>query len=143
MSATGPYTVQYDPKALKELTKLDKPAARRILKAIDALSGSPRPSGARPLVGYPDLWRIRVGDYRVVYTIKDAELVVLALRVASPSLVTFSTIAPADDEDRTADEIRCALGDSAVGVDLARGQGRHLQGAPGSLGIPSRTTAPA
>ena len=65
MSATGPYTVQYDPKALKELTKLDKPAARRIVKAIDALSVGPRPSGARPLVGYPDLWRIRVGDYRV------------------------------------------------------------------------------
>ena len=55
MSATGPYTVQYDPKALKELTKLDKPAARRIVKAIDALSIGPRPSGARPLVGYPDL----------------------------------------------------------------------------------------
>ena len=59
-------TVQYAPKALKELTKLDKPAARRIVKAIDALSVGPRPSGARPLVGYPDLWRIRVGDYRVL-----------------------------------------------------------------------------
>ena len=41
------------------------------VKAIDALSVGPRPSGARPLVGYPDLWRIRVGDYRVVYTVKD------------------------------------------------------------------------
>ncbi|HEY8653586.1 MAG TPA: type II toxin-antitoxin system RelE/ParE family toxin [Dermatophilaceae bacterium] len=87
MSATGPYTVQYDPKALKELTKLEKPAARRILKAIDALSVDPRPSSARPLGGYPDLWRIRVGDYRVVYTVKDAELVVLALRVAHRSTV--------------------------------------------------------
>ena len=38
MSASGPYIVQYDPKALKELTKIDKPAARRIVKAIDALS---------------------------------------------------------------------------------------------------------
>jgi mRNA interferase RelE/StbE len=65
VSAPGPYILQYDPKALKELTKIDKPAARRIVKAIDALSGDPRPSGARPLVGYPDLWRIRVGDYRV------------------------------------------------------------------------------
>jgi len=36
----------------------------------------------KPLVGYPELWRIRVGDYRVVYTVQDAELVVLALRVA-------------------------------------------------------------
>jgi len=85
--ATGPYTVQYDPKALKELTKLEKPAARRIVKAIDALSVDPRPSGARPLVGYPDLWRIRVDDYRVVYTVKVAELVVLALRVAHRSTV--------------------------------------------------------
>jgi mRNA interferase RelE/StbE len=87
VSATGPYIVQYDPKALKELSKLDKPSARRIVKAIDALSGDPRPSGARPLVGYPDLWRIRVGDYRVVYTVQDSQLVVLALRVAHRSTV--------------------------------------------------------
>ncbi|HEY8822302.1 MAG TPA: type II toxin-antitoxin system RelE/ParE family toxin [Dermatophilaceae bacterium] len=46
------------------------------------MSFDPRPSGTRPLVGYPDLWRIRVGDYRVVYTVKDAELAVLVLRVA-------------------------------------------------------------
>jgi mRNA-degrading endonuclease RelE of RelBE toxin-antitoxin system len=57
-------------------------ASSRIAKVIDALSIGPRPSGARPLVGYPELWRIRVGDYRVVYTVKDAELVVLAMRVA-------------------------------------------------------------
>ena len=87
MSAPGPFAVEYDPKALKELAKLDKPVARRVIKAIDALSADPRPSGVRPLVGYPNLWRIRVGEYRVVYTIKDAELVVLALRVAHRSSV--------------------------------------------------------
>lgn len=87
MSASGQYAVHYDPKALKELTKLDKPVARRIVKAVDALYLDPRPSGARPLVGYPELWRIRVGDYRVVYTIRDAELVVLALRLAHRSVV--------------------------------------------------------
>ena len=87
MSAGGPFTVGYDPTALKELTKLDKPVARRIVRATDALSADPRPNGSRPLVGYPDLWRIRVGDYRVVYTIKDAELVVLALRIAHRSSV--------------------------------------------------------
>jgi mRNA interferase RelE/StbE len=65
--------------------KLDKPVARRIAKAIDALGVEPRPRGARPLVGYPGLWRIRIGDYRVVYAVKDAELVVLALRVAHRS----------------------------------------------------------
>lgn len=78
---SGPYVVQYDPKALKELAKLDKPVTRRIVGAVDALRANPRPSTSRPLVGYSGLWRLRVGDYRVVYTIKDAELVILALRV--------------------------------------------------------------
>jgi mRNA interferase RelE/StbE len=87
VSATGLDTVQYDPKVVRELTKLDKPAARRIVNAIDALRDGPRPSGERLLLGYPDLWRIRVGDYRVVYTVKNGELVVLALRVAHPSTV--------------------------------------------------------
>lgn len=87
MSAVGPFTVEYDPRALKEITKLDKPVARRVIKAIDALSTDPRPSGTRLLVGYPNLWRIRVGEYRVIYTIKDADLVVLALRVAHRSSV--------------------------------------------------------
>ncbi len=82
-----PYTIQYDPRALKELTKLDKPVARRVVKAVDALQVDPRPRNARPLVGFPGLWRIRVGDYRIVYTIKDAELVVIALRVAHRSAV--------------------------------------------------------
>ena len=84
-SASGPYDVQYDPKALKELAKLDKPVARRIVRAVDAMKSNPRSSKSRPLVGYPDLWRLRVGDYRVVYTIKDAELVILALRIAHRS----------------------------------------------------------
>lgn len=86
-SASGPYAVRYDPKALKELTKLDKPVARRILQAVDALAADPRPSGARPPVGYPDLWRVRIGDYRVIYTIREVELVVLVLRVAHHSRV--------------------------------------------------------
>lgn len=79
------YVVQYDPKALKELTKLDKPVARRVVKAVEALRADPRPNGSRPLVDYPDLWRIRVGDFRIIYTIKDSELVMLALRIAHRS----------------------------------------------------------
>lgn len=85
MSDDGPYVVKYDPRALKELMKLDKPVARRIAKRIDDLGVAPRPRGARALVGYPGLWRIRIGDYRVVYAVKDAALVVLALRVAHRS----------------------------------------------------------
>jgi mRNA interferase RelE/StbE len=81
-SAAQPYAIHYDPKAVKELAKLDKQVARRIMRAVDALAADPRPSGIRPLIGFPNLWRIRVGDYRAIYTIRDAELVVLVLRVA-------------------------------------------------------------
>jgi mRNA interferase RelE/StbE len=82
VSEPAAYAVQYDPTAMKELLRLDKPIARRIARAVDGLAVQPRPQGARPLVGYPGLWRIRIGDYRVISAIKDAELVVLALRVA-------------------------------------------------------------
>jgi mRNA interferase RelE/StbE len=85
VSGPGPYAVQYDPRAAKELAKLHRPVARRIVKAVDALGEQPRPRGARPLVGYPGLWRVRIGDHRVVYAIKDAELVILALRIAHGS----------------------------------------------------------
>jgi mRNA interferase RelE/StbE len=85
VSSAGRFRVEYDPKAVKELRKLDRPMTRRIVRAVDELGAEPRPAGCRALAGYPGLWRIRVGDYRVVYTIKDAELVVLALRVAHRS----------------------------------------------------------
>jgi mRNA interferase RelE/StbE len=87
VSEAGPYAVQYDPRAAKELAKLDRSIARRIVAALNALGEQRRPPGARPLVGYPGLWRVRIGDYRVVYAIKDAELVVLALRIAHRSNV--------------------------------------------------------
>jgi mRNA interferase RelE/StbE len=87
LSGPGSYAIQYDPRAAKELAKLDRPVARRIVKVVDALGAQPRPRGARALAGYPGLWRVRIGDYRVIYAIKEAELVVLALRVAHRSEV--------------------------------------------------------
>ncbi|MEP6843548.1 MAG: type II toxin-antitoxin system RelE/ParE family toxin [Pseudolysinimonas sp.] len=87
MSAPASYSVLYDPKALKELSKLDKPTARRIVSAIERLGGEPHPAGVRALVGFPGLFRTRVGDYRIVYTVKDSELIVLVLRVAHRSVV--------------------------------------------------------
>lgn len=47
------------------------------MAAIEALAGDPRPHGCRKLTGAEDLWRIRVGDYRVVYQVDDAEMLVL------------------------------------------------------------------
>ena len=87
MSADRRYAVQYDPRAVKELTKLDRQIARRIANAVERLSADPRPADSRVLAGFPDLWRIRIGDSRVIYTIKDAELIVLALRIAHRSSI--------------------------------------------------------
>ncbi len=81
------YSVGYEPMAQKELGKLDRQIARRIVRTVSALGGNPRPGGCRRLVGYDELWRIRVGDYRVIYTIRDTELFVLALRIAHRSEV--------------------------------------------------------
>lgn len=79
------YSVGYDSTARKELSKLDRQIARRVARAVSALGANPRPAGCRRLVGYDDLWRVRVGDYRVIYTIRDTELIVLALRIAHRS----------------------------------------------------------
>lgn len=75
------YEITYARSALKELRKLDRQIARRVLRAIDALADEPRPLGCLQLSGGEGELRIRVGDYRIVYDIHDDELVVLVLRL--------------------------------------------------------------
>ncbi|MGH3786679.1 MAG: type II toxin-antitoxin system RelE family toxin [Pseudonocardiaceae bacterium] len=69
------------PTASKVLRKLDPPTARRIRPAIDRLALDPRPHGASALTGRPGLLRVRVGNYRIVYRVEDARLVVLVVSV--------------------------------------------------------------
>lgn len=76
------YAVIFKPSADKALRKLPVSVQRRIVAATDALADDPRPAGSVKLHGADDLWRIRVGQYRVVYTIQDDALVVLVVRVA-------------------------------------------------------------
>ncbi|NYE47427.1 mRNA interferase RelE/StbE [Spinactinospora alkalitolerans] len=63
------------------MAKLDKPIRRRVQTAIDRLAEDPRPQGTRALAGFPGLLRIRVGDYRVIYTVRDEELLVLVVDI--------------------------------------------------------------
>lgn len=70
------YSVVFARSARKELQNLDPQVARRILKQIEALVTNPRPSGVVKLEGATDLWRIRVGEWRVVYRISDRQLLV-------------------------------------------------------------------
>ena len=70
------YAVVFARSARKELQNLDPQVARRILKQIEALVANPRPSGVVKLEGASDLWRIRVGEWRVVYRISDRDRLV-------------------------------------------------------------------
>lgn len=67
------YVLSFARSARKELERLHEPLCSRILARIEALATTPRPEGSRKLQGAEDLWRIRIGSYRVVYSIDDTE----------------------------------------------------------------------
>ena len=67
------YAVIVARSARKELEDLDSNLVNRIFPKIEALANEPRPAGCRKLKGEKFLWRIRVGDYRVIYAIYDNE----------------------------------------------------------------------
>jgi mRNA interferase RelE/StbE len=72
----GRYTLTFRPAALRALRKLDRQIAERIKAATEALRDDSRPAGAKMVTGSHGLWRIRIGDYRVVYTVDDQRRVV-------------------------------------------------------------------
>ena len=75
------YVVVFARSARKELQNLDPQVARRILKQIEALMANPRPSGVVKLEGAADLWRVRVGEWRVVYRVSDRDRLVDVIAV--------------------------------------------------------------
>ena len=75
------YAVVLRESAARELSKLPKAAQQRIAHKINALELNPRPHGVEKLAGTDDQFRVRVGDYRVVYTIEDQRLIVEVIRV--------------------------------------------------------------
>ena len=75
------YRLTIKPSAAKELERLATELASRIETKIVALASDPRPAGVKKLQGERDLWRIRIGDYRVVYSIDDRARSVDVVRV--------------------------------------------------------------
>jgi mRNA interferase RelE/StbE len=76
------YSVTWARRTLKQLEKLDRAAQKKIVLAVTRLADNPRPHGVRSLVGRLNEYRIRIGEYRVVYEIHDDRLVVLVVAVA-------------------------------------------------------------
>ncbi|MDA8355907.1 MAG: type II toxin-antitoxin system RelE/ParE family toxin [Actinomycetota bacterium] len=75
------YNVTLVPSAARQLRKFDPDVRRRIQAAIELLAIDPRPPAATQLVGGSGEWRVRTGNYRIIYEINDGELVVLVLRM--------------------------------------------------------------
>jgi mRNA interferase RelE/StbE len=75
------YRVDISATAEKQIRGLEKREQIRVLRAIRALATEPRPAGCRKLVGFDDVWRIRVVSFRVIYCIADRRLVVIVLKV--------------------------------------------------------------
>lgn len=76
------YAIDIKPSARRELENLSDHLIARLMLKIEGLAIDPRPSGCRKLQGYRDLWRIRAGDYRVVYIIDDDRKTVSVTRIA-------------------------------------------------------------
>lgn len=74
------YRLLIKPSAGKEIDGLPRPDRRRIVAKIASLSRDPRPPGCEKLVGY-DRYRLRQGNYRILYEIQDSDLIVIVVKI--------------------------------------------------------------
>ena len=75
------YQVFVNPKIEKVLVKIEAKTAKRIRDAINSLSDSPRHNGAIKLKGEENAYRTRIGDYRIIYEIYDAKVLVMVINI--------------------------------------------------------------
>ncbi len=74
------YKIFIERSAQKSLSKIPNPNRNRIIESISGLSTIPRPQGAKKLTGR-DAWRIRVGNYRIIYEIHDDKVIILIVKI--------------------------------------------------------------
>lgn len=75
------YKIEWKRSAVKQLEKLPRQMISKVVAAVDSLSSNPYPQGVRKLVSTENSYRIRVGDYRVLYNIVENKLVIEIIRV--------------------------------------------------------------
>ena len=75
------YPLQVVPAARRQLEQLPTPIQSRVRQAVRGLAADPRPPRAKLLSDDRRIWRIRVGNYRILYEVRDAQLIVLVVRV--------------------------------------------------------------
>ena len=75
------YKVDFSKSAERELRRIDTRYIPRIIQAVESLISNPRPHNCKKLSGSDITYRIRVGNYRVIYEIEEDRLVILVLRI--------------------------------------------------------------
>jgi mRNA interferase RelE/StbE len=75
------YSILLSPPAERQLKAFTLPVQKRLIKRLKTLRDNPRPQGVKKLAGEDELYRIREGDYRIIYTIQDKELIVLVVKI--------------------------------------------------------------
>jgi mRNA interferase RelE/StbE len=75
------YQIEWKHSALKELEKLPRQYIPKIIEAVKELSNNPYPQGTKKLVSTEKTYRIRAGDYRIVYEILENKLIIQIIRV--------------------------------------------------------------
>jgi mRNA interferase RelE/StbE len=77
------HRIEISPAAARQLKKIDRRVLLQIAEKIDLLAAEPRPRGCEKLSGYDNLYRVRIGDYRIVYGVEDRLVVVVVLKVGN------------------------------------------------------------
>ena len=75
------YAVRLDLRTWKGIERLPDDIRGRIVRRLKSLEEDPRPPGVAKLSGAEDLYRVRAGDWRIVYAVRDRELVVVVIRI--------------------------------------------------------------
>ena len=78
-----PYRIQFTPRAERDLAALPRVDQVRIASRIDSLATTPRPAGCKKLKGPDRFYRIRIGDFRIIYSIGDRKLIILVIRIGN------------------------------------------------------------
>ncbi len=79
------YTIQFKPLAQRQFENLPRNVQRRIATKVESLREDPFPPGCKKLAAVNGAWRIRVGDYRVIYQVHRGELLVLVITIGHRS----------------------------------------------------------
>ena len=77
------YSLKWKPSAVRELRKLPRPVIARLVERIEGLQRNPHPQGATKMTAMQDTWRIRDGDYRVIYKVVGNTLTVEIIRIGN------------------------------------------------------------